>query len=143
MVLPCFRFKGNSTDIDDRVGLVVPYNRTFDIARCEGDFADRDCSISVETGDLTLGSVRLEDEGFYVCKKSFSDGISDSLYRLRQLNVNGQFSTTIESSSIVCIISSKLDTDNMFVFLVIRKRSRSRPGQGQIKVRSSVTCVIS
>ena len=60
------------------------------IARCEGDFLDRDCSISLVTGDLTLGSVRIEDEGLYVCRKSFRDGISDSKFRLRQLNVNGK-----------------------------------------------------
>ena len=44
-------------------------------------------SISMETGDLTLGSVRIEDEGPYLCQKSFSDSTRD---RLRQLNVNGK-----------------------------------------------------
>ena len=79
-----FRYKGNSPDRDKQVGVAVP---DVNIARCEGDFADRDCSISMETGDLTLGSVRIEDEGPYVCRKTFSDGTWD---KLRQLNVNGK-----------------------------------------------------
>ena len=66
----------------------------MNIARCQGVFADRDCSISRETGDLTLGSVRIEDEGPYVCRKSFSDG---TRYRLRQLNVNGKIFITNRS----------------------------------------------
>ena len=62
----CFRYKGNSTHTDKRVGVASLH---ANIARCEGDFADRDCSISLETGHLTLGSVRIEDEGPYVCQK--------------------------------------------------------------------------
>ena len=60
-----------------------------DVAVCWRSFADRDCNISMKTGDLTLGSVRVEDEGPYLCKKNFSEG-PDSEYRLRQLNVNGK-----------------------------------------------------
>ena len=74
-----------------RVGLAIQDTGT---ARCEGDFASRDCRINYNNGDLTLGSVRIEDEGPYLCQKSFSDGISDSRYRLRQLNVNGKVSVT-------------------------------------------------
>ena len=80
-----FRYKGDSPDTDKRVGLAVT---AIEKAECQGDFADRDCRISKETGDLTLDSVRIEDEGPYLCGKSFSGG-SDSRYRLRQLNVNG------------------------------------------------------
>ena len=58
------------------------------IARCQGVFTNRDCSINKENGDLTLGSVQIEDEGPYVCQKLFSGGPA-SQYRLRQLNVNG------------------------------------------------------
>ena len=87
-----FRYKGNSQDTDKRVGVAIPDANTV---RCEGDFAGRDCSISSETGDLSLGSVRIEDEGPYLCKKSFSDGISDSQFRLRQLNVNGKKFTVV------------------------------------------------
>ena len=86
MICSVFRYKGASPDTDKRVGLVVP---EVNIARCERGFADRDCSISKETGDLTLGSVRIEDEGPYVCQKRFSGG-PDSPYRLRLLNVNGK-----------------------------------------------------
>ena len=70
-----------------RVGFVIT---DANLARCERDFAGRNCSISLETGDLTLGSVRMEDEGPYVCKKSFRSDSSDSRDRLRQLNVNGK-----------------------------------------------------
>ena len=72
-------------------------------AECQGDFADRDCSISMETRDLTLGSVRIEDEGADMCRKIFSDG---TRYRLRQLNVNGKVFVidffTCEKMSIKC-----------------------------------------
>ena len=67
--------------------MVIP---DANIARCQGIVADRDCSISMETGDLTLGSVRVEDEKPYVCKKIFRDG---TRYRMRQLNVNGKVFT--------------------------------------------------
>ena len=77
--------------------MVVP---AANIARCEGDFAARDRSISMETGDLTLGSVRIEDEGPYLCKKAFSGG-SNSRFRLRQLNVNGKMFTIIKLIKII------------------------------------------
>ena len=83
LIMFCFRFKGDSPDPDKQVGLVIP---DANYARCQGIFADRDCSISMETGDLTLGSVRIEDEGPYMCRKGFSDY---TRYRLRQFNVNG------------------------------------------------------
>ena len=79
-----FRYKGNKPVIYKRVGLAVT---AIGKAECQGDFQHRDCSISMETGDLILGSVRMEDEGPYMCREIFSD---DSRYRLRQLNVNGK-----------------------------------------------------
>ena len=84
----CFRYKGELPDKHKEVGWA---NADAGVAICKGDFAnrDRDCSISLETGDLTLGSVQIQDEGPYVCRKGFNSAISNSTFVLRQLNVNG------------------------------------------------------
>ena len=84
--------------------MVIP---DANIARCQGVFADRDCSISMETGDLTLESVRTEDEGPYVCKKGFNVATWNSTHILRHLNVNGEKFTVVFFLRILNIPSSQ------------------------------------
>ena len=49
----------------------------------------RNCHINMENGDLILGSVKMEDEGPYLCRRILKDrSVRD---RVRQLNVYGEW----------------------------------------------------
>ena len=82
-----YRYKGESPDEDKQVAFALA---DANKAECQGEFAERDCQIDIENGDLTLGRIHLTDEGSYTCRKAFKDSGSDSLYRIRYLNVNGE-----------------------------------------------------
>ena len=55
---------------------------------CEGNFRNRHCKVNTETGDVTIGSVRVQDEGTYMCRRFYLD--RDAIDSVKQLNVNGE-----------------------------------------------------
>ena len=64
----------------------------------------RNCHINMETGDLTLGSVKVEDEGPYVCRRIHKDrSVWDWV---RQPNVSGEW-TVQEYSDLNLIIQGE------------------------------------
>ena len=78
-----FRYKGETTE--EQVAIAIPDENE---ARCTGLFKKRECSINIETGDLTLRKVLVSDHGPFVCK---SGGPDSSRLHLRNLKVNGEF----------------------------------------------------
>ena len=50
-----FRYKRDSPDKNKQVAFVI--DKILILPNVKGESADKNCSISMETGDLTLGSV--------------------------------------------------------------------------------------
>ena len=81
---PFFWYKGNGTS-GDRIGL--SFSGLGGVRQCSLP----GCTISPDTGDMTISSISLDDEGWYTCKKSVSSAEfnADSLHFVK-VNVNVQ-----------------------------------------------------